>query len=172
MSEANLSIWDKVKHTNPTFVKSFNNGKFKGHSTDPIHNYHRATEIFGPCGVGWWYTVDRDRIEDLGEGGFIHMMQVTVSYRHNDEVGEVVGCGATKMAYKTKSGGFTVDEDAAKKSLTDAIGNALTRLGFMADVRLGMFDNDKYVNSQIESFKTPQSKQAPKVDIGGEDDSE
>ena len=44
-----------------------------------------------------------------------------------------------------KAGRF--DEDWAKKILTDITTKALSKLGFSADVFLGMYDDNKYVNS-------------------------
>lgn len=51
--------------------------------------------------------------------------------------------GGTKMFYRAKSGAWVFDEDAAKKSLTDAYTKGASWLGVAADVFLGLFD-DKY----------------------------
>lgn len=51
--------------------------------------------------------------------------------------------GGTPMLYMAKSGNWMHDEDAAKKSLTDAYTKAASWLGACADIFLGIFD-DKY----------------------------
>jgi len=53
------------------------------------------------------------------------------------------GVGCTKL-FKESDGGWYIDDDYNKKTLTDAITNALSRLGFGADVRMGEFDGSKY----------------------------
>ncbi|WP_138469855.1 hypothetical protein [Poseidonocella sp. HB161398] len=53
--------------------------------------------------------------------------------------------GGTPMVYMAKSGKWIVDEDAAKKSLTDAYTKAASWLGACADIFLGIFD-DKYTS--------------------------
>jgi len=51
--------------------------------------------------------------------------------------------GGTPMLYQAKSGKWVHDEDAAKKSLTDAYVKGASWLGAAADIFLGIFD-DKY----------------------------
>lgn len=63
--------------------------------------------------------------------------------------------GGTPMLYMTNSGKWMHDEDAAKKSLTDAYTKGASWLGACADIFLGIFD-DKYT-SQPEN---PQSGKA------------
>jgi hypothetical protein len=75
--------------------------------------------------------------------------------------GEVEHFGQTTFVGKNKNGYFT-DEEAPKKSLTDAIGKALSMLGFSADIYLGLFDDNKYVNDRkAEAAKAG----APKAEI-------
>jgi Xaa-Pro aminopeptidase len=75
--------------------------------------------------------------------------------------GEVEHFGQTTFVGKNKFGYFT-DEEAPKKSLTDAIGKALSMLGFSADIYLGLFDDNKYVNDRkAEAAKAG----APKAEI-------
>jgi hypothetical protein len=75
--------------------------------------------------------------------------------------GTVEHFGQTTFVGKNKNGYFT-DEEAPKKSLTDAIGKALSMLGFSADIYLGLFDDNKYVNDRkAEAAKAG----APKAEI-------
>ncbi len=57
--------------------------------------------------------------------------------------------GSTKVAYwsRSKPGQpprFVVDEEAAKKSVTDALSKIMMALGASADIWLGRFDGNKY----------------------------
>ncbi|WP_020190087.1 hypothetical protein [Pseudomonas putida] len=48
-----LEVWNKVEKTNPDETKSFNKGGFQGTAIAPIYQIKRATEVFGPFGLGW-----------------------------------------------------------------------------------------------------------------------
>jgi len=58
--------------------------------------------------------------------------------------------GGTPMLHMTQSGKWIHDEDAAKKSLTDAYTKAASWLGACADIFLGLFD-DKYGATEVAS---------------------
>jgi hypothetical protein len=51
-----------------------------------------------------------------------------------------------------------VDDEAPKKSLTDAVGKCLSLLGFAADVHMGLWDGDKYT---AEAAKQKPETKAP-----------
>jgi hypothetical protein len=72
----------------------------------------------------------------------IHRLQIEVY----SPVGKVKHYGATTFVGEDKNGVFT-DEEAPKKSLTDALTKALSMWGFSADVFLGLYDDNKYVAS-------------------------
>ena len=56
-----------------------------------------------------------------------------------------------------KDGAMTKpDADFAKKVETDALTKALSKLGFNADVFMGMYDDHKYVQMMNEEFNKPQ----------------
>jgi hypothetical protein len=151
----NVKLWDSVKHTNPKHIRGFDKGTYKGTATDPIHLYRVATEHFGPCGIGWGWTVTRDEVitDDTDPSSMMHYMEIDLWYQWGGEVGHIPCCGGTPLAYTAKSGRRMVDEDAKKKSLTDAITKGLSFLGFTADVRLGMFDDEKYTQQAAEHWR-------------------
>jgi hypothetical protein len=49
-----------------------------------------------------------------------------------------------------------IDKDAPKKATTDALTKALSQLGFNADVFLGRFDDNKYVEDLKKEFNPPK----------------
>jgi recombination DNA repair RAD52 pathway protein len=59
-----------------------------------------------------------------------------------------------------KSGRMEADEDAPKKAMTDALTKGLSHLGFSADVFLGLFDDNRYVQKMQKEFSQPAA-QAP-----------
>ena len=149
----NLHIWDEVKNTNPQFTKAFKRDGWEGTAIDSLHTIQRATELFGPCGLGWGYSIlDENIVTDPVSHDLLHFLRVELWWSYEGEEGKVIGQGGTKMAYTTGDGYRITDDDAVKKSLTDAITNAFAKLGFSADVRLGMFDDVKYVEAMRKKF--------------------
>jgi len=164
----NLVIWNQVKTTDPRFTKNFRRaGGFSGTSIDPMYNIYRATQLFGPIGIGWGFEVINEQIiegapilDNQGQCiGYekIHELKLRVWYKYNGETGEIFSSGATMLVGKNKNG-FYSDDEAVKKSITDALSKALSYLGFSADVHLGRFDSNKYTNPPKA---TPASKPAP-----------
>ena len=193
-NKATLIIWEQVQKTDPAYTKKFRRvGGFEGTAIDPLYNIYRATEMFGPVGIGWGYEIIDEQIIEgapifdnkracVGQDK-VHEMKIKLWYKHQGEIGSLVSSGATTVVSKNKYG-MTTDEEAVKKSLTDAISKGLSWLGFSADVHLGLFDSNKYVEGLKAEYgsqdgsrgsgqgaaqngsgrKQPQSDELPRVD--------
>lgn len=161
----NTKIWDQVKKTDPSATKTSNQGGRQQTSIDGYWMIGRATELFGPLGIGWGYEVLDERLDDgapalvsAGEGNpplvittKTHTIKLRLWYKHAGEVGEVIQYGHTPALYRSKHG-VSDDGEAPKKSLMDAIKKSLSMLGFCSDVFTGQFDDRDYVNQvKIES---------------------
>ncbi len=176
----NLSLWSAVQQTDPKFTKEFNRGGgFKGTAINPTWLARRATETFGPIGIGWGYNIQDEAYQKghtiVSEDGralgevIIHKIRLEVWYIWQGQLGRVTQFGQTEFVGKNKNGFFT-DEEAPKKSLTDALSKCLSLLGFAADVHMGLFDDNKYVNSlkdtgasANDSTPTAEKKNPPGV---------
>lgn len=160
MSE-NLNIWDAVQATDPKYTKAFNRGGgFKGTATNATYLAKKATEQFGPCGLGWGVNVVNEQLitgaPHMSEGvvianDIIHKLHVKFWYVRDGMRGEIEQFGQTQMVGKNKNGFYT-DEEAPKKSMTDAMSKCLSLLGFSADIHLGLYDDNKYVSEIREKF--------------------
>lgn len=149
MSE-NLAIWSANQKTDPNHVKDAQKGLS---SIDAYYIFQQATKMFGPCGIGWGYEELREDYQAgepiLDKDGEItgtiinHIVRIRLWYKWNGEKGEIYSIGSTKYLSKNKYG-MVSDEEAAKKSLTDAIKKALSMLGFSADVYMGKFEDAAY----------------------------
>lgn len=147
----NLRIWNQVCATDPAHTKAFNKGGgFKGTSINPTYNNRKLTEVFGLCGIGWGFDVKK---EEYINGHYIsdkdrevtHVIRILFWFKDGEKLGKIPSFGQTTYIGKNKNGIFT-DEEAPKKSLTDAITKASSMLGFGADIFMGMYDDVKYVN--------------------------
>lgn len=159
-----LSIWEAAQTTDPNYTKGFKRtGGFTGTAINGTYLMKRATEAFGPLGIGWGYEILEERMLDgaaIAETNaceVIHCLRVRLWYKHEGETGEVVHFGQTTFVGKNKYGPYT-DEEAPKKSLTDALTKCLSMLGFGADVHLGLYDDNKYVEGLIASARLSKAK--------------
>jgi hypothetical protein len=174
MSNQNMSIWSQVEKTAPEATKSANVNGQQITSISGQHMIKRATEVFGPVGIGWGWTVAEERFDQGGEirndkGEMIghevgHTIRVKLWFMQGDKRGEVEQYGCTPFTYKSKWG-VTTDTEAPKKSLTDAVKKALAMLGFSADIFLGLYDDRDYVaereaESQLEHAENKEAELA------------
>jgi hypothetical protein len=159
MPDKNMQIWNRVEKTDTRFTKDAKVGGQQITSLNGTAMIMKATEVFGPVGIGFGWKVTEERFDKgaemfVGEGdkrtslGFElnHTVKILFWFKIDGERGELEQYGCTPYLYKSKFG-TTTDGEAPKKSLTDAIKKSLSMLGFSADVFLGMFDDQDYVSA-------------------------
>lgn len=158
MSNPNSKLWASVSKTDPAATKTANLGGRQQTSIDGYWVIGRATEAFGPMGIGWGYDIEEERLDDgvpillsQGDGNpplvvqtKTHTIKLRLWYILDGRRGEVVQYGHTPAIYRSKNGAND-DGEAPKKSLMDAIKKSLSMLGFCADVFTGEFDDRDYV---------------------------
>lgn len=149
-NQDNKAIWEKAFTTDPQFVKPITGKQYQGSSPSPYWIVQRATEIFGPCGIGWGYNIQSERIERFSDTDTVHIAMVEVWYMHEGKRGSFQHIGQTKMSYKTSKGSMMLDEDAPKKSVTDALVKGLSMIGFAGDIFLGRWDDSGYIREAAE----------------------
>jgi len=155
---ANTDLWDRLGKTDPKHTKGFKRaGGFSGTAIKPIYSYRRMTEEYGPCGIGWGVGEPSFQTVPAPEGEVL--VYCTVSIWHGDRANIVFGVGGDKAVIK-QSSGLRSDDEAFKKAFTDAVTNALKLIGVAADVHMGLFEDNKYVNEIRQEFSTPAPKRA------------
>ena len=152
---SNTKLWDSVEKTDPKFTKRVNQrGGFTAIGAQ--YQVHKATEAFGPFGIGWGVKEESfQRYEDTG----LVLYQGTLWYKYGKDIGEVPIHSSIKYHANSR-----VDDDFAKKVATDAMTKGLSKLGFNADVFMGLFDDNKYVSSLKKEFSHSSDGSAKKVD--------
>ena len=144
----NMEIWQSVETTDPTYTKKVNQrGGFTAIGAQ--YQLMRATETFGPMGKGWGVKGEHiQKWEDVG----LAVYQATLWYVVKDK--EYYIPIHSSIKYHTSG---RVDDDFYKKVATDALTKGLSKLGFNADVFMGKFDDNKYVNQlKKNNNKTPE----------------
>jgi hypothetical protein len=153
----NMTFWESVKKTDPKRVKPITGKQYKGNSPQPYYLVERMTEQFGMCGLGWGINIINERMERLTETDVLNVAVVEIWYMLGDKRGCITQIGQTKACYKTAAGGMMIDEDAPKKSVTDAMTKCMSYLGFAGDIFSGQWDDSKYVSEITKEF----NKQSP-----------
>jgi hypothetical protein len=158
----NLAIWTALSKTDPAHTKGFSRaGGFKGTAIKPIWIIRRLTEQFGPVGVGW--GMERPHFEVVPGDGEI-LVYCTVECWHTGPENTFVGVGGDKVVARRKDGQSFHDDEAFKKAFTDAVGNAFKFLGVGADVHMGLFEDNKYLEqTRAEFAANDQNGHADKV---------
>lgn len=181
-----LAIWLRNEPTDPGATKEFSKtGGFKGQSVNATYIAKRLTAEFGPCGQGWGVDVEADDLlpgapividgKAVGQES-VHRVRIRFWWldRVSGEKASYVAMGQTTFVGKNKHGFFT-DEEAPKKSLTDAMTKAASWLGFAADIHLGLWDDNRYVahreaqeaKGAEPKEKAPEPPKAPAASSAG-----
>lgn len=165
----NLRIWSKVCVTDPAFAQKVTEGKgFKPTAINPMYQCQRATETFGPLGIGWGHEeIERLIVDGIArEDGvekywFVHVRLWYIDPESNER-GELSQWGSAELLVKTNQGAgyWKPDEDAAKKARTSAVSKCLSGLGFSADIWLKLYDRPEYVKEAATITAANKAKQS------------
>ena len=143
----NLELWNSVSDVNLDFTKQVRvPGKQPFTNIDSYEIIRMATDKFGPYGKGFGIE---SMIWSEKEYGDTTMLILDVKFFYPD--GKFPYRNMIKSVYKTKSGYLMVDEDSAKKIITNTIAKCLSLIGFGASVYLGMFDDQEYMSEMMSS---------------------
>jgi hypothetical protein len=137
----NLELWEKVKQPPDWAMKKISGGRLKG-MTDikPMWRYQILTEIYGPCGDGWNYTIDRMWTDPGADGQIFAFAQVSLMINGKQPIPAVGG----SMLVEKEKAGLHCNDEAFKMAVTDALSAACKVLGVGAVVYSGMVDGSKY----------------------------
>lgn len=132
-------------------------GGFQGISPNATYIVKRLTAEFGPIGVGWGVEIVDDSMLEgaplLAADGhvigreLVHRLRIRFWYMLDGQRIEFTQFGQTTFVGRNKYGFFT-DEEAPKKSLTDAVTKAASWLGIAADIHMGLWDDNKYTSNR------------------------
>lgn len=136
----NLKYYNMGRQVPQEAKKSIGGGRLKGMTDiNPMWRIKKLTEMFGPCGIGWKYEIEKEWIEKNGDeqAAFI---RINLYIKDDDKWSDAIpGIGGSMFVTKEKAGLYTSDE-CFKMALTDALSVSCKALGIAADV---YFDKDK-----------------------------
>lgn len=160
----NLFFYERARTVPDEALKPIQAGRLKGMSDiNPMWRIKRLTEMFGPCGVGWWYDVIRKEIvyDEITKQkcAFVDISLFYVDPESGKESHAIPGTGGASFLANERNGPYLSDE-CYKMALTDAISVAAKALGVAADVYFAN-DRTKYSNPENGQQQPPQGQQQP-----------
>ena len=157
----NMKLYEAFRTVPEAAKKPISAGRLKGFTDiNPMWRIKALTEVFGPCGIGWWYKITDKRME--GSGNEIRaFVDIELYYKWNCEISQpVAGTGGASFLTMEKNGAYTSDE-CYKMALTDAISVAAKNLGVGADVYWEK-DRDKYTTVDPPKLEKKEEVDPPR----------
>lgn len=150
----NMKLYEKGRSVPEEAKKPITAGRLKGMTdVNPMYRIKRLTEMFGPCGIGWWYEITNKQIvNDEITHQRVAFVDILLYYKH-PETGEVSmaipGTGGASFVAQERNGPYMSDE-CFKMALTDAISVSCKAIGIAADVYWDK-DRTKYTAPEDDS---------------------
>lgn len=131
----NMAIYNAARSVPDSAKRQIGAGRLKGKTDiNPMWRLKTLTEQFGPCGIGWKYTITDKRLEQGANGEVAAFLDIDLFVKVDGAWSDAIpGTGGSAFVAKEKNGPYTSDE-CFKMALTDAISVACKALGFGADV--------------------------------------
>lgn len=161
----NLKIYNRVREVPQKAQKEIRAGRLKGMTDiNPMWRIKVLTEVFGPCGFGWFPEIVEERVEDGSDGQKVAVVDICLYVNIDGEWSRPIpGTGGSMLVANEKSGPYTSDE-AFKMAYTDAISVACKMLGVGADI-YWQGDRTKYNKlDNVEETKKPGFEIPPESD--------
>jgi hypothetical protein len=168
----NMKIWDKLSKTDPKYTKSFKGkGGYSGTAINATYQAKQMTIQFGNYGIGWGLENVKYSTEKLSDD--FHDNQLVFSadlfYYIDDKKGVIpIDSDLEIWVYSIKYKSWSKNNDMHKKVKTDAMTKGFSLLGLSADVFLGLYDDNKYLNEvrhEFEENKPPIDQKAQVTEI-------
>lgn len=136
----NLYFYNLGREVPESAKKPISAGRMKGNTDiNPMWRIKKLTEMFGPCGIGWYYVTTKKWMESYGEE-IACFVDIELFIKVDGEWSRpIYGNGGNMFAAKEKAG-IHVSDECYKMATTDALSVACKQLGIGADV---YFNKDK-----------------------------
>lgn len=130
----NLYYYNMGRAVPDAAKKRIQGGRMNGKTDiNPVWRIKTLTEMFGPCGIGWYYKSIREWLEPHGDS-VAAFVKIELYVRCNGEWSmPIQGTGGSMFVEMQKNGPYVSDE-CYKMATTDAISVACKQLGIGADV--------------------------------------
>lgn len=164
---SNLEFWNAVEQTPPSQTAKANVSGQNRTMVDAQYKKKCITEAFGMYGTDWGVEPESEQFErnEYQNNTVILTYRAIAFYEYGGKKGRFPIAASIKESYVTKNGqGYLkIDDEAIKKVRTDALTKGFTDLGFNADIHLGKFDDNHYVEAARAKEYIEKSEEADKL---------
>lgn len=152
----NLELYNKVRAVPSEAQKIIGGGRLKGMTDiNPMWRIKTLTEQFGIVGFGWFYTIEKQWIEQSATGEHAAFCNINLFIKIDGEWSAPINGTGGSMFITNESKGKYTDDECFKKALTDAISVACKAIGIGADV---------YWNKDKTKYDAAPSKPVDNID--------
>lgn len=146
----NMKYYEMGRSVPEEAKRTISAGKLKGFTDiNPMWRIKVLTEMFGPCGIGWYTEIVRDWNEEGADKRVAKFCEIKLYVKTDEGWSKpIVGVGGSMFVNKEKDYLISSDE-ALKMAYTDAISVACKALGIGADVYFAK-DRTKYDQPELE----------------------
>ena len=141
-------------------VKSIKGGNLKGFSDiNPQWRYEALTNLFGPCGIGWKYTIDDVHEKEVSTGELMVFVKVSLYIKDKENWSAPIPAYGGDYLIKKDRNGIHGNDEAMKMAVTDALGTACKMIGVAADIYRGLIakgaSDSKYARREYQQQAIP-----------------
>lgn len=162
----NMRFYYQFMTTPEDARKPFSSGGFSGTDINPMFRIKKLTEVYGPCGFGWWTSNIRYEFVQSPETKEVSVfceLDLYVKDPATKEVSQpIYGIGGNTYVKNWGPKGIKASDEAKKMAYTDAVSIACKALGIGHDI---WYSNDrtKYtiLNEQQPEPKKTEAKTNP-----------
>lgn len=153
----NLYYYNQGREVPDTAKKPIQGGRMNGKTDiNPVWRIKKLTELFGPCGIGWYYKSVREWLETY-EKTVAAFVKIELYIKVDGEWSmPIQGTGGSMFVELQKNGAYVSDE-CFKMATTDAISVACKQLGIGADVYWEK-DQTKYKEGRRQPEETDEER--------------
>lgn len=152
----NLYFYNQGREVPETAKKEIRGGRMNGKTDiNPVWRIKKLTELFGPCGIGWYYKSVKEWLETYKDS-IAAFVKIELYIKVDNEWSmPIQGTGGSMFVELQKAGPYVSDE-CYKMATTDAISVACKQLGIGADVYWDA-DTSKY-NTNASDQRNPSNQ--------------
>jgi hypothetical protein len=141
----------------PAALKVIGGGRLRGMTdVNPQWRYKIMTDVFGPCGFGWYPEIVNHWIENIDNETCVYVRVNIYIFYAGEWSKPIPGVGGSKTLIQEKNGAYVSDE-AYKMAYTDAISVAMKMLGIAAKIYEGLWDGSRYRDAGNQTSPTKQN---------------
>lgn len=151
----NMKIYEALATPPNDAVKTIDAGKLKGFSDiNPQWRYEALTGLFGPCGIGWKYTIDDVHEKEVSTGELMVFVKVSLYIKDKENWSAPIPAYGGDYLIKRDRNGIHGNDEAMKMAVTDALGTACKMIGVAADIYRGLIakgaSDSKYARREYQ----------------------